>query len=175
MSRSSGGGTPGILLRYQRCSTVAATAPPAIVTARRPAAERASSARAGGVEACLLIRLAIQNHRRFGGAIGEGAHAPALWRSWDVGWALERLVNREFRMKWSPPKGCLSRKYRRRLGSPMLRRSSRAGGKRQFNGSGARTTELRTRPCTQVALVNADAIPTLMIVPELRATPHKAR
>jgi hypothetical protein len=57
---------------------VAAGARPAVILAGRPAAKRASYPRAGGVGAFLLIRLAIQNHGRFGGAIWDGAHATVL-------------------------------------------------------------------------------------------------
>jgi hypothetical protein len=45
---------------------------PAVVLAGRPAAERASNARAGRIEALLLIRLAIQDRR----VIREDAHDP---------------------------------------------------------------------------------------------------
>ncbi len=57
---------------------VAAATGPAIVLAGRPTAQRASYAGTGWLVALVLIRLAIQNHGRFGGVIWEGAHATVL-------------------------------------------------------------------------------------------------
>jgi len=64
--------------RVKRVPEVAASTGPAVVLAGRPTAWGTSYARAGGVEAFLLIKLAIQNHGRFGGVIREGAHATVL-------------------------------------------------------------------------------------------------
>jgi len=63
--------SPGV----ERVPCVATGARPQVILPGRPAAERASDARAGGVEAFVLVRLAVQNGGRFGGFIGEGAHA----------------------------------------------------------------------------------------------------
>jgi hypothetical protein len=67
--------------RIERVPLMTAATKPAVLLAGRPAAERRSNAGAGRVEAFLLIKLAIQDHGRFGGAIREGAHAPLLWLS----------------------------------------------------------------------------------------------
>jgi hypothetical protein len=67
--------------RIERVPFVTATTRPTVVPAGRPAAERASYAGTGRVEAVLLIRLSIQDHGRFGGVIREGAHATVLWLS----------------------------------------------------------------------------------------------
>ena len=62
----------------KRIPLVAAGTRPAIVLVGRPTTEWTSNAWAGRIEAFLLIKLAIQDHRRFGGVIGEGAHAPRI-------------------------------------------------------------------------------------------------
>jgi hypothetical protein len=49
-----------------------------VFLARRPTAARTSYARSGRVEAFLFIKLAIQNHGRFGGVIQEGAQDPVV-------------------------------------------------------------------------------------------------
>ena len=54
---------------------MAAATGPAVVFVGRPAANRASNAGAGGVEALFLVEVAIQNHGRFGSVIREGVHA----------------------------------------------------------------------------------------------------
>jgi hypothetical protein len=64
--------------RIKSVPLMAAATRPTVVLAGRPAAERASDARAGRVEALLLIRLSIQNHGRFGGVIREGAHSLSI-------------------------------------------------------------------------------------------------
>ena len=56
---------------------MSAVASPEIVLAGRPAAERASNARAGGVETFLLVGVSIQNHGRFGNVIQDG-RSPCL-------------------------------------------------------------------------------------------------
>ena len=57
---------------------MAASAKPAVVLAGRPTAEGAPDARAGRVEALLLVKLAIQNHGGFREFIREGAHVRLL-------------------------------------------------------------------------------------------------
>jgi len=57
---------------------VPALAEPAIILARRPAAERTADARFGRIVALLFIEFAIQNHGGVGWGIREGAHAPPL-------------------------------------------------------------------------------------------------
>jgi hypothetical protein len=64
--------------RVKSVPRVAAATRPAVVLAGRPAAERASDAGAGRIEAFLLIRLAVQDHRS---VIRKDAHATVLWRS----------------------------------------------------------------------------------------------
>jgi hypothetical protein len=69
---AGGADTPGI----ERVPMVPADAKPMVFLAGRPAAQRASDARAGGVEAFLLIWLAINNDRRV--FVREGTHAAIL-------------------------------------------------------------------------------------------------
>ena len=64
--------------RIKRVPLMAARARPAVLLVGRPTTEWTSNAWAGRIEAFLLIKLAIQNHGRFRGAIREGAHAPVL-------------------------------------------------------------------------------------------------
>jgi hypothetical protein len=71
LKRAGRADAPGI----ERVPLMAAGAEPFVFSAWRPAAERASDAGAGWVEAPLLIRLAIQDS---GLVIGEGAHASIL-------------------------------------------------------------------------------------------------
>jgi hypothetical protein len=61
--------------RVERVPLVAAGARPAVVLAWRPAAEWASNAGAGRVEALLLVKLAIQDNRLM---MREGAHAAIM-------------------------------------------------------------------------------------------------
>ena len=55
--------------RVERVPHVATGTKPAVVLARRPTAEWAPDAWAGRIDALSLIRLAINNNRRFGGVI----------------------------------------------------------------------------------------------------------
>jgi hypothetical protein len=57
----------------ERIPRVAAGARPHVILAGRPAAERATDAWAGGVEAFLVLKLAINNDGRL--VVREGAHA----------------------------------------------------------------------------------------------------
>lgn len=70
------GGThaPGI----ERIPFVAAATRPAVFFAGCPAAEWAADTWAGGVEAFVFFKLAIQDHGGFAGVIGEGPHAQLL-------------------------------------------------------------------------------------------------
>ena len=58
--------------RVERVPEMAAGTRPHVILSRRPAAERATDARPGGVETFLLIRLAINNNRL---VILNSAHA----------------------------------------------------------------------------------------------------
>ena len=64
--------------RVESVPLMAAGASPKVFLAWRPIAERAADARAGRIEALLLVRLAIQDHGRFGGVIREGTHAKIM-------------------------------------------------------------------------------------------------
>jgi hypothetical protein len=59
----------------ERVPKVAAATQPHVILARRPAAERAPDARAGGFVAFLQIEVSIQDD---GLVILDGAHAPVL-------------------------------------------------------------------------------------------------
>jgi len=56
----------GTLSRVEGVPIVAAGAEPFVLFAGRPAAERTSDAWAGWIVAILWLKLAIQNHGRFG-------------------------------------------------------------------------------------------------------------
>ena len=64
--------------RAERVPLMAAATRPAVVLAGRPATEGAPDARAGRVEALLLVKLAIQNDGGFREFIRQGTHAPLL-------------------------------------------------------------------------------------------------
>ena len=69
--KAQGADSPGV----ERVPQVAARARPAVFLAGRPAAERVSDARAGRIEALLLIGLAIQHNRP---VMREGRTCPAI-------------------------------------------------------------------------------------------------
>src|SRR5947208_15662770 len=66
--------------RIECVPEMAAVASPAVFFAVRPTTKRASYARAGRVNALVLIEVAIQDGGRFG-RIREGTHAQLLWRT----------------------------------------------------------------------------------------------
>jgi hypothetical protein len=74
--------------RIERVPLMTTATRPDFALAGRPTTERASYVRAGGVEALLLIRLSIQNNRRFARVIRDGAHAQILWLSSDEWWSV---------------------------------------------------------------------------------------
>src|SRR6266849_4444494 len=67
--------------RIKSVPLMAAATRPAVVLAGRPTTERASDARAGRVEASLLIKLASRDNRL---VMREGAHTPLLSASSDT-------------------------------------------------------------------------------------------